>query len=123
MRQNALLQESAILKGTKAHMKKKQEQADFRAINKKCDSSSQTEYDDFGAWDRQSGWTLPISGTAKARNRWRRSLLYGSCPSCRGVGEKLAAVLFYGCAVRLLLYIFFSFSELLYSHLLFCGSV
>lgn len=66
---------------------KKVQQGIFKAVNKKVDCSTQTEYDDFGAWDRQSGWTLPISGTVKARNRWRKSLLYATCPSCRGVGE------------------------------------
>jgi hypothetical protein len=87
MRQNALLQESAVLKENKANIRQKTVQGSFKAVNKKSESSTQTEYDDFGAWDRQSGWTLPISGTVKARNRWRRSLLYGSCPSCRGVGK------------------------------------
>ena len=81
MRQNALLQESVLLQNNKAQSE------NFKPVHKKCESSTQTEYDDFGAWDRQSGWTLPISGTVKARNRWRRALLYGSCPSCRGVGE------------------------------------
>ena len=87
MRQNALLQESVLLQNNKAQSEKKKIQDNFKPVHKKCESSTQTEYDDFGAWDRQSGWTLPISGTVKARNRWRRALLYGSCPSCRGVGE------------------------------------
>ena len=64
-------------------------QASFKGKTKKVEATSQTEYDDFGAWDRQSGWVLPISGTAKARNRWRRSILYATCPSCRGVGETI----------------------------------
>jgi hypothetical protein len=88
MRQNALLQESANLKDNKAHSEnKKKLQGTFKAVNKKIEAATQTDYDDFGAWDRQSGWTLPISGTVKARNRWRKSLVYGSCQSCRGVGE------------------------------------
>jgi len=91
MRQNALAQESAIIKNNKIQAKIKKEQGVFKAVNKKVDGSSQTEYDDFGAWDRQSGWTLPISGTVKARNRWRKSLLYATCPSCRGLGAFMSA--------------------------------
>jgi hypothetical protein len=91
MRQNALLQEAAANKESKAFAKKVTVQATFKAVNKKVEMNTQTEYDDFGVWDRQSGWTLPISGTAKARNRWRKTLLYASCPSCKGVGKLLTA--------------------------------
>lgn len=104
MRQNALLQESAALKSINlSAQKKKAEQAKgvFTAVLKKAEGCTQTEYDDFGAWDRQSGWTLPISGTVRARNRWRRSMQYGSCPSCRGVGEECHVVCGQGGPSRL----------------------
>lgn len=49
---------------------------------------TQTHYDDFGVWDKQDGWVmLPISGTVVARNRWKKSIQYASCPSCKGTSK------------------------------------
>jgi hypothetical protein len=56
---------------------------------KTLDAETQTEVDDFGVWDKQRGWCLPITGTALSRNAWRRAIQYASCPSCRGVGRSL----------------------------------
>ena len=53
----------------------------------KQDGSSQTEVDDHGIWDKQDGWTLPISGTVLARQQWRRAIMFAKCPSCRGIGQ------------------------------------
>lgn len=52
----------------------------------------QTEFDDFGIWDKKDGWILPISGTAIARNRWRRSLRFAACPSCKGINKFVGQV-------------------------------
>lgn len=49
-------------------------------------AATQTSVDDDGLWDVSSGWTLPVSNTVVARNRWRKAYKFATCPSCRGVG-------------------------------------
>ena len=62
------------------------ENAAFKRPQK--DSSSQTVVDpETAMWDKQNGWILPISKTARIRQLWRESIRFGSCPSCRGVGK------------------------------------
>jgi predicted nucleic acid-binding Zn-ribbon protein len=57
------------------------------------DSATQTEVnDDDGLWDRQDGWILPVSSYIIARARWRASLNFVTCPSCRGIGRYIAQV-------------------------------
>lgn len=56
----------------------------------KVDSSIQTEVDESGIWDKQDGWTLPISGTIVARRRWREAIKFAKCPKCRGKGDFVA---------------------------------
>lgn len=51
----------------------------------KTTSSTQTLVDEHGLWDKQDGWILPISNSRLARQRWRLSINFASCPSCRGV--------------------------------------
>ena len=53
-------------------------------------ASTQTSVDDDGLWDVSMGWTLPMSRTVEARNRWRRAYKFAKCPSCRGVGGYVA---------------------------------
>lgn len=56
----------------------------------KVDNSSQTQVDEYGIWDKQDGWNLPISGTIVARQQWRKALNFASCPSCKGNGKFIA---------------------------------
>lgn len=56
----------------------------------KIDSSSQTEVDEMGVWDKQDGWSLPISGTLVARRRWREAIRFAKCPKCKGNGDFIA---------------------------------
>jgi hypothetical protein len=44
----------------------------------------QTETNEYGFWDTTNGWILPVSKTALARLRWRKSFAFAKCPSCRG---------------------------------------
>ena len=37
---------------------------------------TQTEVDEFGVWDKQDGWVLPVTGTVVARARWKKSLKF-----------------------------------------------
>ena len=53
-------------------------------------SETQTEVDENGLWDKQDGWSLPITGTLIARYRWRQAILFSRCPSCRGIGQFVA---------------------------------
>ena len=46
---------------------------------------TQTEVDEFGVWDKQDGWVLPVTGTVVARARWKKSLKFAHCPSCKGM--------------------------------------
>ena len=46
--------------------------------------------DDDGFWDVSKGWTLPVTGTLEARNRWRRAYKFATCKSCKGVGGYVA---------------------------------
>lgn len=50
------------------------------------DEETQTDIDDFGVFDKQDGWVLPISGTVAVRNRWRRAMKFAGCPNCKGIG-------------------------------------
>jgi hypothetical protein len=56
----------------------------------KVDNFTQTQVDEYGIWDKQDGWNLPISGTVIARQQWRRALTFASCPSCKGNGKFIA---------------------------------
>ncbi len=56
----------------------------------KVDNFTQTQVDEYGIWDKQDGWNLPISGTVLARQQWRRALTFASCPSCKGNGKFIA---------------------------------
>jgi len=51
---------------------------------------TQTEVDENGLWDKQDGWTLPISGTIIARKRWKKAIEFSKCPSCHGIGQFVA---------------------------------
>ena len=62
----------------------------------KVDSSSQTEVNEQGLWDKQDGWTLPVTGTLTARQRWRAAMRFSKCPKCKGTGD------FIGLCARLL---------------------
>jgi hypothetical protein len=48
-----------------------------------CQQTEVSEED--GLWDKQDGWTMPLSKTRTIRSLWRKSLQFASCPSCRGV--------------------------------------
>jgi cell division septum initiation protein DivIVA len=48
-----------------------------------CQQTEVSEED--GLWDKQDGWTMPLSKTRAIRSLWRKSLQFASCPSCRGV--------------------------------------
>jgi hypothetical protein len=61
---------------------------DFKRPKK--ENSCQTEIDDDGFWDVRKGWTLPVTGTAVARNRWRDAFKFSTCPSCKGIGGYVA---------------------------------
>ena len=55
-------------------------------------SETQTQVDEYGVWDKQDGWVMPISGTAVARSRWRQGLHFAACPSCKGQGKFVGSV-------------------------------
>ena len=60
------------------------------------DNSCQTQVTDNGLWDKQDGWIMPISHTARIRALWRRGMKFAACPACRGVGKyvhKVGAIL------------------------------
>lgn len=60
------------------------------------DNFCQTQVTDVGLWDKQDGWVMPISQTARIRLLWRKAMRFAACPACRGVGKyvhKVAAVL------------------------------
>lgn len=60
------------------------------------DNSCQTNVTDNGLWDKQDGWVMPISQTARIRAMWRRGMKFAACPACRGVGKyvhKVGAIL------------------------------
>mmetsp|Transcript_13000 Transcript_13000/g.19601 ORF Transcript_13000/g.19601 Transcript_13000/m.19601 type:complete len:1143 (-) Transcript_13000:175-3603(-) len=85
-RENALHQAKILAAEERRILPK---QADRRRQCETSDAETQTEVDDFGAFDRQNGWTLPIKGTVLARNLWRRASRYALCPSCRGTSKFL----------------------------------
>ena len=58
----------------------------------KVEKAQQTEVDENGLWDKQDGWTMPISATRVIRSRWRAALDFARCPSCRGSGKFVASV-------------------------------
>ena len=62
----------------------------------KVDGGSQTEVDEQGLWDKQDGWSLPVTGTLVARQRWRAAIRFSKCPKCKGTGD------FIGLCARLL---------------------
>jgi hypothetical protein len=64
--------------------------------NPKKDSETQTTVDEYGLWDKQDGWIFPISGTLIARDRWRKSINFASCPHCKGIDYtiKLLIIIF-----------------------------
>jgi hypothetical protein len=51
------------------------------------DNSCQTQVTETGLWDKQDGWIMPISQTARIRNLWRRGMKFAACRACRGVGK------------------------------------
>jgi hypothetical protein len=56
------------------------------------DGSTQTEVDEYGLWDKQDGWSMPLTHTRDIRRRWREGMRFAGCPSCRGSGKFVASV-------------------------------
>ena len=54
------------------------------------ESSTQTQVDEMGLWDKQDGWVLPISSSEEARKKWRMAFRVATCPQCKGVGGFVA---------------------------------